>query len=119
VLVIMTTIGLFLSYRGSQALADAGLWGFITTQAWEPTSHHFGIATLITGTLLIAAVAVTFAVPLVTGVALYISEYVPRRFRQLLINLIDLMAAVPSVVYGLWGVYFSRRRSSQWPSGSR
>jgi phosphate transport system permease protein len=110
VLVIMTTIGLFLFYRGSQALADAGLWKFVTTQAWEPTSHNFGIATVITGTVLIAAVAVTLAVPLATGVALYISEYVPRRFRQLLINLIDLMAAVPSVVYGLWGAYFLQEK---------
>jgi len=110
VLVIMTTIGLFLFYRGSQALGDAGLWKFITTQAWEPTSHNFGIATVLTGTLLIAAVAVTLAVPLATGVALYISEYVPRRFRQLLINLIDLMAAVPSVVYGLWGAYFLQEK---------
>ena len=110
VLVIMTTIGLFLFYRGSQALADAGIWKFITTQAWEPTSHNFGIATVITGTVLIAAVAVTFAVPLATGVALYISEYVPRRFRQALINLVDLMAAVPSVVYGLWGAYFLQEK---------
>jgi phosphate transport system permease protein len=110
VLVIMTTIGLFLFYRGSQALADAGLWKFVTTQAWEPTSHNFGIATVITGTVLIAAVAVTLAVPLATGVALYISEYVPRRFRQLLINLMDLMAAVPSVVYGLWGAYFLQEK---------
>ena len=103
VLVIMTTIGLFLFYRGSQALADAGLWKFVTTQAWEPTSHNFGIATVITGTLLIAAVAVIFAVPVATGVALYISEYSPRKLRRALVNLVDLMAAVPSVVYGLWG----------------
>jgi phosphate transport system permease protein len=110
VLVIMTTIGLFLLYRGSQALADAGLWKFITTQAWEPTSHNFGIATVITGTLLIAVVAVALAVPLATGVALYISEYAPRRVRQALINLVDLMAAVPSVVYGLWGAYFLQEK---------
>lgn len=109
VLVIMTTIGLFLFYRGSQALGDAGP-KFLTTQAWDPSSHNFGIATVITGTLLIAAVAVTLAVPLATGVALYISEYVPRRFRQALINLVDLMAAVPSVVYGLWGFYFLQEK---------
>jgi phosphate transport system permease protein len=110
VLIIMTAIGLFLFYRGSQALADAGIWKFITTQAWEPTSHNFGIATVITGTLLIAMVAVIFAVPLATGVALYISEYAPRRLRQTLINLVDLMAAVPSVVYGLWGFYFLQEK---------
>jgi phosphate transport system permease protein len=109
VLIIMTTIGLFLLYRGSQALADAGP-KFLTTQAWEPTSHNFGIATVITGTILIAAVAVIFAVPLATGVALYIAEYAPRRLRQALINLVDLMAAVPSVVYGLWGVYFLQEK---------
>ncbi len=105
VLIIMSAIGLFLFYRGSQALADAG-FGFLTTQAWEPSSHNFGVATVITGTLLIAAVAVIFAVPLATGVALYISEYAPRGIRRGLINLVDLMAAVPSVVYGLWGFYY-------------
>jgi phosphate transport system permease protein len=105
VLLIMGTIGLFLFYRGSQALTDAGL-KFLTTQAWEPDTHNFGIPTVIIGTLLIAVVAVIFAVPLATGVALYISEYAPRRLRQALINMVDLMAAVPSVVYGLWGFYF-------------
>ncbi|MGH3686026.1 MAG: phosphate ABC transporter permease subunit PstC [Pseudonocardiaceae bacterium] len=104
VLLIMTGIGLFLSVRGSQALTDAGP-AFLTTQAWEPDSHHFGIATVLTGTVLIAAVAVTLAVPLATGVALYISEYTPPTLRRLLINMVDLMAAVPGVVYGLWGFY--------------
>ncbi|MGH3822247.1 MAG: phosphate ABC transporter permease subunit PstC [Pseudonocardiaceae bacterium] len=104
VLIIMSAIGLFLFYRGSQALADAG-FGFLTTQAWEPSSHNFGIATVISGTILIATIAVVFAVPLATGVALYISEYAPRRIRRGLINLVDLMAAVPSVVFGLWGFY--------------
>ncbi len=102
VLVIMTTIGLFLFYRGWTALSQAGL-SFLTTEAWEPDADNFGIAAVLTGTLLIAAVAVLFAVPLATGVALYISEYAPRRIRRGLVNLVDLMAAVPSVVYGLWG----------------
>jgi len=102
VLVIMTTIGLFLFYRGATALARAGT-KFLTTQAWQPDSNNFGIAAVLTGTLLIASVAVLFAVPLATGVALYISEYAPRQIRRALINLVDLMAAVPSVVYGLWG----------------
>ncbi|HEY2762749.1 MAG TPA: phosphate ABC transporter permease subunit PstC [Pseudonocardiaceae bacterium] len=104
VLLIMSTIGLFLFVKGADALAAGGL-SFFTTQAWEPDSRNFGIATVITGTLLIAAVAVTFAVPLATGVALYICEYAPRRLRRALINIVDLMAAVPGVVYGLWGFY--------------
>ena len=109
VLLVMGTIGVFLFVQGSPALTDAG-WKFLTTQAWEPDTHNFGVATLITGTLLIAAVAVIFAVPLATGVALYISEYAPRRLRRALINTVDLMAAVPAVVYGLWGFYFLQEK---------
>ncbi len=104
VLLIMGGVGLFLFFQGSGAVADAGL-KFLTTQAWEPDSHNFGIATVLTGTLLIAAVAVILAVPLATGVALYISEYAPRALRRRLINMVDLMAAVPGVGYGLWGFY--------------
>lgn len=102
VLGIMTTIGLFLFYRGSIALAKAQ-FSFITTQDWDPDGGQFGIAAVLVGTLLIAMVAIFFAVPLALGVALYISEYAPRRIRGFMINLVDLMAAVPSVVYGLWG----------------
>jgi phosphate transport system permease protein len=104
VLLIMSTVGLFLFVRGSGALTDAGL-KFLTTQGWEPDSRNFGIATVLTGTLMIATVAVALAVPLATGVALYISEYAPPTLRRLLINMVDLMAAVPGVVYGLWGFY--------------
>lgn len=104
-LAIMGAIGLFLLIRGSQALDDAGL-SFFVTQAWEPDAHNFGVGTVIPLTILIAAVAVTFAVPLATGVALYISEYAQWRVRRALINVIDLMAAVPGVIYGLWGFYF-------------
>lgn len=109
VLIIMSAIGLFLFYRGAQALSDAGP-KFLSTQAWQPASHNFGIATVIVGTLLIAMVAIILAVPLATGVALYISEYAPRKLRRALINLVDLMAAVPSVVFGLWGFYFLTER---------
>jgi phosphate transport system permease protein len=104
VLVIMTTIGVFLAFRGLGALAKAGL-SFLTTQAWAPDAGNFDIAAVLTGTLLIAAVAIVFAVPLATGVALHISEFAPSRLRRILINLVDLMAAVPSVVYGLWGFF--------------
>lgn len=104
VLAIMTIIGLFLLFRGSLALSRVG-WSFFTIQSWEPDVGNFGIAGVLVGTLLIAAVALAFAVPLATGVALYISEYAPPRIRRILVNLVDLMAAVPSVVYGLWGFF--------------
>jgi len=109
VLLIMVATGVFLLGQGYLALAEDGL-RFLTTQDWEPDTHHFGIAALIPDTLLIAVVAVIFAVPLATGVALYISEYAPRRLRRALINTLDLMAAVPGVVYGLWGFFYLQQK---------
>ncbi|MFD3456423.1 phosphate ABC transporter permease subunit PstC [Streptomyces sp. NPDC058691] len=105
VLAIMLLVGGFLTYRAWQALSVAK-WSFITTQAWEPEAHNFGIAAVLVGTVLIATVAIVFAVPLALGTALYISEFAPPRIRQTLISVVDLMAAVPSVVYGLWGLFF-------------
>ncbi|MFY1634955.1 phosphate ABC transporter permease subunit PstC [Solwaraspora sp. WMMB335] len=105
VLVIMALVGVFLAYRAAQALAKAGP-SFITTQEWNPDSGEFGIAAVIVGTVLIAVVAIVVAVVLAVGVALYISEFAPQRLRRWLVGLVDLMAAVPSVVYGLWGAFF-------------
>jgi len=105
VLSIMLAVGVFLAFRASQALNVAG-FSFLTEQAWEPDSGKFGIAAVIVGTILIALVAITIAVPLATGTALYITEYSPRWLRSVLIGLVDIMAAIPSVVYGLWGFFF-------------
>lgn len=105
VLAVMLLVGGFLLYRARQALTRAG-WSFVTTRTWEPDAGRFGIAAVLVGTVLIALVAVAVAVPVATGTALYISEYAPSRLRQTLISLVDLMAAVPSVVYGLWGLFF-------------
>ena len=104
VLTLMTLVGLFLTIRATSALREAGT-GFLTISAWEPDSGNFGIVAVLTGTLLIALVAITLALPLATGTALYISEYAPPRLRSSLIAVVDLMAAVPSVVYGLWGFF--------------
>jgi phosphate transport system permease protein len=105
VLAIMCLVGGFLAFRAWDALGEAGT-AFLTTEAWEPSAGNFGIAAVITGTVLIATVAIVIAVPLAIGTALYISEYAPSRLRRTLISMVDLMAAVPSVVYGLWGLFF-------------
>ncbi|MEY3662981.1 MAG: phosphate transporter permease subunit PstC, partial [Actinomycetota bacterium] len=105
VLVIMALVGLFLTLRASEALDKVG-FGFFTTQAWEPDSGNFGIAAVIAGTVIIAIIAIVVAVPFSLGTALYISEYAPRRLKRLLITLVDLMAAIPSVVFGLWGFFY-------------
>ena len=105
VLLIMAGVGLFLTGHALPALADAK-GKFLTTAAWEPESHNFGIAALLTGTVLIGIVAICVAIPLSLGMALYISDYAPLRLKRTLISLIDLMAAVPSIIYGLLGAYF-------------
>jgi len=105
VLVIMALVGTFLAYRAWKALHKAG-FSFLTTQDWSPDAGQFGIAAVMVGTILIALVAIVVAVPLAIGTALYISEYAPRGIQRTLISLVDLMAAVPSVVFGLWGFKF-------------
>jgi phosphate transport system permease protein len=102
VLIIMILVGTFLAYRATRALHKAG-WSFLTTQAWNPDGGSFGIAAVMVGTFLIALVAIATAIPLSVGAALYISEYAPRPVQRMLISAIDLMAAVPSIIFGLWG----------------
>ena len=104
VLVIMVLVGGYLAAKALRALKAAG-WGFLTTQEWNPEGGKFGVAAVVVGTVLIALVAVTVAVPLALGTALHISEYAPRWLQRRLITVIDLMAAVPSVVFGLWGAF--------------
>lgn len=111
VLVLMVLVGAFLAYRAVQALSKAG-WSFLTTATWNPGGGRFGIAAVATGTILIALVAILAAVPLAVGAALYINEYAPRAIQRFLISIVDLMAAVPSVVFGLWGFIFFEWRAA-------
>ncbi len=101
----MVAVGLFLTAKAVPALKAAG-WSFLTIPDWQPDVHHFGIAAVLTGTVLIALVAVTVSAPVAVGTALFISEVVPPGLRRTLVTLVDLMAAIPSVVYGLWGFFF-------------
>jgi len=105
VLAIMAMVGTFLALRATEALGVAKL-DFITEDLWNPDGGKFGIAGVLLGTVLVGMVAVSFALPLASGTALFISEYAPRQIERALISLVDLMAAVPSVIYGLWGFYF-------------
>ena len=98
VLLIMAAVGLFLASQAVQALKATGL-SFLTTAAWEPDRGRFGIAAVLTGTVLIALVAVTLSFPLASCTALFISEVASPKAKQTLIAMVDLMAAVPSVVY--------------------
>ena len=102
-LVILVGIGAFLAFKAVPALKLYG-WTFFTNTDWPNIDpHKVGIASVALGSVLVALVAVVVALPLAIAVALYISEYAPRRIRPTLVTLLDLMAAVPSVIYGLWG----------------
>ncbi|MEU9130207.1 phosphate ABC transporter permease subunit PstC [Kitasatospora sp. NPDC048540] len=106
-LVIMAAIAGFLAYRSALALGK-NEGNFLTTFEWTPDGVKpvFGIAVLAFGTLVSALIAMLIAVPVAVGIALFISHYAPRRIAQPFAYLVDLLAAVPSIVYGLWGVLF-------------
>ncbi|MEU3753392.1 phosphate ABC transporter permease subunit PstC [Streptomyces olivoreticuli] len=106
-LVIMAAIAVFLTVRAANALShDHG--NFFTTFEWNAnaTPPVFGIAVLAFGTIVSSLIAMLIAVPVAIGVALFISHYAPRRIATPVAYVIDLLAAVPSIVYGLWGALF-------------
>jgi phosphate transport system permease protein len=102
---IMLAVGLFLSLRSAEALQVAG-FSFLTEQKWSPETGEFGVAAVLFGTVTIGLIALVTALPLALGTALLLSEVVRGRLRGTLVSLVDLMAAVPSIVFGLWGVFF-------------
>ncbi len=92
-------------WAGSRiAIAEFGL-DFVTSSRWDPVAEEFGAFPLIFGTLLSSIIALIIAVPLSLGVAIYLTEFAPKRIRQPVAFLIGLLAAIPSVVYGLWGIF--------------
>ncbi|MFD5517207.1 phosphate ABC transporter permease subunit PstC [Streptomyces sp. NPDC127066] len=103
-LVIMAAIAVFLTYRASLALSK-NEGNFLTTFEWNTglVPPVFGIAVLAFGTVVSAIIAMALAVPVAVGIALFITHYAPRKLGGPIAYVIDLLAAVPSIVYGLWG----------------
>jgi phosphate transport system permease protein len=79
--------------------------GFVTSSNWDPVAEKFGALPLIFGTLVSSIIALVIAVPLSLGVAIYLTEFAPAALRQPVAFVIGLLAAIPSVVYGLWGIF--------------
>jgi phosphate transport system permease protein len=109
VLLITGLIALFLVLRAASAFRKAGL-SFFSTKTWIPAADRFGIATMLPNGIIIAVIALVIAVPVALATAIFITEYAPYQTRRPLVALIDLMAAVPSIIYGLWGVFFLQPR---------
>lgn len=82
-------------------------WGlaFVTRTEWDPVRGDFGALPFIVGTLLTSLMALVIALPISLGIAILLSEYAPRQLRDPLIFVVELLAAVPSVVFGLWGIF--------------
>jgi phosphate ABC transporter permease protein PstC len=88
------------------AFAHAGVLGFAFDNNWNPSAGHFGALPLVIGTLITSSLALIIGVPVAVAAAIYTTELCPKRLRTPLTVLVELLAAVPSVVYGLWGIFF-------------
>ena len=109
-LVILGLITIFLGYRGFEILQVEGI-GFITSSEWtvvldesgNVTESTFGLAAMLVGTILCSLIAVVIALPISVLSALYLNFYAPGWMKRILVTVIDLMAAVPSILFGVWG----------------
>ena len=109
-LVVLGLIALFLAYRGYEVLREEGL-GFLTSAEWTITldesanvvDSDFGLSAMLVGTILCALVAVVIAVPIAVFSALFLNFYAPQWMKKILVAIVDMMAAFPSILFGIWG----------------
>ena len=116
VLVLTGAIGLFLAAQMVPVVRHYG-FSFFTQQNWNPETNTVGVAAAVVGTIEVALIALAVGFPLALATALFITEYAPPRLRSTLVALVDLMAAVPSIVFGLWGFYLLQpqaRNVARW-----
>jgi phosphate transport system permease protein len=101
--ILLVLIALEVFVAGWPALHRFG-WDFFISSDWDAVRGKFGAAPAVFGTIVSSTIALIIATPLAVGVAIFLSEFAPRWLRQPVAFLVDLLAAIPSVVYGLWGV---------------
>jgi len=118
---ILGLIAIFLGYRGFEVLVQEG-FGFITNSDWSVTvdenanvvDSSFGLAAMLVGTILCAFVAVVIALPISVFSALFLNFYAPDRLKRFLVALIDMMAAFPSILFGIWGFLVLMPTAEYW-----
>jgi phosphate transport system permease protein len=106
-LAVLASVGLIVFELVSQShlsISKFG-WKFLIKQIWDPVAEDFGALPAIYGTLVSSLLALVLAVPLSVGTALFLTEICPRSIRTVLSLLVELLAAIPSVIYGLWGIF--------------
>jgi len=116
VLAILILIAVTMSQQSSQWFTSQG-WSGIFSIDWDPANGKFGAMSFLYGTVVVSLIAIVVAYPVSMGVALLLNEIVPRRLAQPIVYVIDLLAVVPSVVWGLWGfaVFIPWLQSSIYP----
>jgi phosphate transport system permease protein len=92
-------------YQGSKPAIEKFGWSFLTRTIWDPVQDDYGALPFIFGTLVSSLVALLIALPLSLGIAVFLSELAPRWLERPLSFLVELLAAIPSIVYGLWGIF--------------
>ena len=105
---ILTTVGI-LYVLLSESIAffrEVSIWEFITDKEWTPlfVNKHFGIMPLVAGTLLTTFIAISVAIPIGITIAIYLSEYAHKKFKKIVKPLLEILAAVPTVVYGFFAL---------------
>jgi phosphate ABC transporter permease protein PstC len=121
---VVLLIGFFfvrLYIEARPAFEKFGFFGFTFTNNWDVQAGNFGALPLLVGTLITSGVALAIGVPVALATALYTTELCPPRYRGVLAGTVDLLAAVPSVVYGLWGFFVlipKLRPAEQWFSNT-
>jgi phosphate transport system permease protein len=105
--VIIFIIGIIavLFKESSLAIGKFGLVDFLTSTAWNPVTGMFGAATTIYGTFLTTALALLFAIPTAIGIAIFVTEIAPNLLKGPIGIAIELLAAIPSIIYGMWGLF--------------
>ena len=101
---IVFAIGIVLTVESMASMRRFG-WDFWRTDVWDPVAGEFGALPFIWGTLYSAVLALIMATPVALGIAIFVSELSPAALRQPLVFLTELLAAIPSIVYGLWGIF--------------
>ncbi len=102
--VFLTLVYFFELYTGSSLTIRTG-FRFLTGSTWDPVNNVFGVLPMLYGSLTTSAIALLLGVPVSIGVAVFLSEISPRRLRSPISFIVEMLAAVPSVVYGLWGLF--------------
>jgi phosphate transport system permease protein len=104
ILVALVLVYFYQLVTGSSLTLKTGL-GFVSGSTWDPNNSVFGVLPMLYGSLLTSAIALVIGVPVSLGVAVFLSELSPSRLRSPLSFLVEMLAAVPSVIYGLWGLF--------------